>query len=111
MAVVFVMVMGLSVLTAEQTVTGMLVEAGCGTNLGDNSPSEDHVACMVRCGKQGEPLGIVTEQGLYTITGEWAKNNTPTLLELMAQQVAATGEVREDGIQRTLELTAISLAQ
>ena len=48
---------------AEKTVTGMLVEAGCGSELGDASPSDDHVACMVRCGRRGEPLGILTGEG------------------------------------------------
>ena len=110
-AALFVVAMGLSVTTEEQTVTGMLVEAGCGANLGENGPSDDHVACMVRCGKRGEPLGIVTDEGLYTITGEWAKNNTPALLDLMAEEVSATGAVREDGGQRILELIAISPAR
>ena len=97
--------------SAEETVTGMLVEAGCGSELGDASPSEDHVACMLRCGRRGEPLGILTGEGLYTITGDWAADNTEKLLGLMATQVQATGEVSGQGGQLTLDLAAIQSAR
>ena len=106
----FVVALGRSTVAAEETVTGMLVEAGCSATIWENGPSADHVACMVRCGRRGEPLGIVTDDGLYAITGEWATSNTAALLELMAEQVTATGMVREEGGERTLELTSISLA-
>ena len=110
-AMLFGIALGWSPVAAEEIVTGMLVEAGCGATIGENGPDDDHVACMVRCGRRGEPLGIVTDDGLVTITGEWAMSNTPALLELMAEQVTATGMVREEGGERTLELTSISLAQ
>ena len=96
---------------AEKTVTGMLVEAGCGSELGDASPSDDHVACMVRCVRRGEPLGILTGEGLYTITGDWAADNTEKLLGLMAKQVQATGEVSAQGDQLVIDLAAINPAQ
>jgi hypothetical protein len=105
-----VALLGAPVEAAEETVTGMLVEAGCSATIGADGPSEDHVACMVRCGRRGEPLGIVTDDGLYVITGEWAASNTATLLELMAEQVIATGAVTDDGGQRMLELVSITSA-
>ena len=110
-AMLFVVALGWSTVAAEEIVTGMLVEAGCSATIGENGPSDDHVACMVRCGRRGEPLGIMTDDGLVTITGEWAMSNTPALLELMAEQVTATGMVREEGGERTLELTSISVVQ
>ena len=51
-----------SAVTAEETVTGMLVEAGCAA-MGGTNPSAEHVACMVRCAKNGDPIGILTEDG------------------------------------------------
>ena len=57
-----------SVLTAEETITGRLVEAGCSAMAGAE-PSAEHVACMVRCAQNGDPIGILTADGLYKITG------------------------------------------
>ena len=98
-------------LAAEQTITGLLVEAGCGSHLGDAQPSEEHVACMVRCANNGDPIGILTDDGLYTITGDWAANNPEALAELMAEQVNATGETSNQGGRLQIEVSAIVPAQ
>ncbi len=74
-----------------ETISGMLVEKACGLNLDGKSPSDDHVACMVRCAEDGDPIGILTETGFYTITGDWLVNNADMLAELMAKNVEATG--------------------
>jgi len=95
----------------ETTVTGMLVEAACGLNLGEASPSDDHVACMVRCARDGDPIGILTDEGLYTITGDWPTQNDAQMAELMAQQVRATGEISRDGDQLQIVLASIELAE
>ena len=95
-----------SAVTAEETITGMLVEAGCAAMGGDN-PSAEHVACMVRCAQNGDPIGIQTEDGLYKITGDWASNNSDALAELMATQVNATGETSEAGGELLLEVSTI----
>jgi hypothetical protein len=96
---------------AERTVTGMLVEAACGLHLGEASPSDDHVACMVRCARDGDPIGILTDEGLYTITGDWLKQNGAQMAELMAQQVRATGEIRREGDQLQIALASIERAE
>ncbi len=96
---------------AETTVTGMLVEAGCGLNLGETGPSEEHVACMVRCAANGDPVAIVTDAGVYRVTGDWPANNGDALSKLMAQQVVATGEVTEQGGQLLLDISTIELAR
>ncbi len=95
---------------AERTLTGLLVEAGCGSHLGDAEPSEEHVACMVRCAANGDPIGILTDDGLYTITGDWASDNRDALSELMAKQVNATGETKTQGGQLQIEVSTITLA-
>ena len=96
---------------AENTVTGLLVEAGCGSHLGDTSPSDEHVACMVRCARNGDPIGILTDDGLYTVTGDWVTHNGDKLDELMAQQVEATGETGNNGGQLVIDVSAIELAK
>ena len=98
-------------LAAEKTVSGLLVEAGCGSHLGDTTPSDEHVACMVRCARNGDPVGILTDDGLYTITGDWVANNGDKLAELMAEQVEATGETSDHDGQLVIELSTIELAR
>ncbi len=95
-----------SMVTAEETITGMLVEAGCAA-MGGTNPSAEHVACMVRCAQNGEPIGILTEDGLYKITGDWASSNGDRLVELMAKQVHATGETSKAGGELLLEVSTI----
>jgi len=99
-----------SAVTAEETITGMLVEAGCAA-MGGTNPSAEHVACMVRCAQNGDPVGILTEDGLYKITGDWASRNGDRLVELMAKQVHATGETSKAGGELLLEVSTIEAVQ
>ena len=98
--------MSTSVVAAEETVTGMLVEAGCAA-MGGTNPSAEHVACMVKCAKNGDPIGILTDDGLYKITGNWASENSDKLAEWMAKQVHATGETSQAGGELLLEVSTI----
>ena len=100
------LMMTTSAATAEETITGMLVEAGCAA-MGGTEPSAEHVACMVRCAQNGDPIGILTEDGLYKITGDWASSNGDRLAELMAKQVRATGETSQAGEELLLEVSTI----
>ncbi|MEE2637808.1 MAG: hypothetical protein VYE68_11320 [Acidobacteriota bacterium] len=99
-----------TVTTAEETITGRLVEAGCAA-MGGAQPSPEHVACMVRCAQNGDPIGIQTDAGLYKITGEWAANNPEQLAQLMATQVRATGEPSEAAGEMLLEVSKIEPAE
>ena len=98
-----------SVMTADETITGQLVEAGCAAMAGAD-PSPEHVACMVRCAQNGDPIGILTEGGLYKITGDWAASHPDELAALMAKQVRATGETSEAGGERLMAATKIVAA-
>ena len=95
-----------SAVTAEETITGLLVEAGCAA-MGGTNPSAEHVACMVKCAKNGDPIGILTDDGLYKITGNWASENSDKLAEWMAKQVHATGETSQAGGELLLEVSTI----
>jgi hypothetical protein len=94
---------------AEETITGRLVEAGCAA-MGGAEPSAEHVACMVRCATNGDPIGIQTADGLYKITGDWASSNPNKLAEMMAKQVRVTGEMSEAGGEKLLTISTIELA-
>ena len=98
-----------SVLTAEETITGRLVEAGCSAMAGAE-PSAEHVACMVRCAQNGDPIGILTADGLYKITGNWAASNPDQLATLIAKSVHATGEASETNGELLLKVSKIEPA-
>ena len=97
------------VTTADETITGQLVEAGCAAMAGAE-PSPEHVACMVRCAQNGDPIGILTDGGLYKITGDWAASHPDELAALMAKQVRATGETSEADGERLFAVTKIAAA-
>ncbi len=99
-----------SAVTAEETISGMLVEAGCAA-MGGTNPSAEHVACMVKCARNGDPIGILTDDGLYKITGNWASENSDKLAEWMAKQVHATGETSKAGEDLLLAVSTIELAR
>ena len=105
-ALVFTLSTTTSAVTAEETIKGMLVEAGCAA-MGGTNPSAEHVACMVKCAKNGDPIGILTDAGLYKITGNWASENSDKLAEWMAKQVHATGETSQAGGELLLEVSTI----
>ena len=96
--------------SAEETITGRLVEAGCAA-MGGAEPSADHVACMVRCARNGDPIGILTDGGLYKITGDWASTHDGELAEMMAKQVRAQGETSETNGELLLEISTIELVR
>lgn len=74
---------------AESAITGTLVEIGCA-----NVPfGKGTAACMLRCASRGEPIGIRTSDGTYTITGDWTATHGDDLAELMTKKVKATGEI------------------
>ncbi len=98
-----------AVMTADEMITGQLVEAGCAAMAGAD-PSPEHVACMVRCAQNGDPIGILTDGGLYRITGDWAASHPDELAALMAKQVHATGETSEAGGERLMAATKIVAA-
>ena len=104
-----VVALATAVMTADDTITGRLVEAGCAA-MGGAEPSPEHVACMVRCAQNGDPIGILTDGGLYKITGDWAAAHPDELAALMAKQVRATGDTSEAGGERLLMVTKIEAA-
>ena len=72
----------------ESTIIGTLVEIGCA-----NVPfGKGTAACMLRCAERGEPIGIRTSEGTYTITGDWAAIHGHQLAALLTKEVEVTGE-------------------
>ena len=94
---------------APQTIKGELVDVRCALQDADNRGA-DHVDCALSCAKRGATMGILADDGVYTIAGEYARDNNKRLLEFVARPVEATGEVTEKDGTKVITVTAIAKA-
>ena len=74
-----------------RTVRGELVEMSCHERTG--ATGEGHAACALKCAQGGSELGILTDQGLLSVSGDMV--GTSELFALLAKTVRATGDVME----------------
>jgi hypothetical protein len=95
---------------ATTTLTGEVVDVQCHLKDAKNKGA-DHADCALSCARRGGTMGILTADGVYTITGDYTKENNRKLLEFVARRVAASGEVTEKDGKRLIEVTALAAAQ
>jgi len=91
---------------APSTLKGEVVDVQCALKDAKNTGSE-HADCALSCARRGATMGIRTEEGVYTITGDYTRENNKRLLEFVAQQVEASGEVTEKDGKKLIEVSAI----
>lgn len=90
----------------ETTLTGEVIDAGCGQGKG-------HETCATQCVRDGKSsAAIKTKDGVYTITGNFAANKNAKLVEFVAKDVQAKGVVTKakDG-KLTIDVSSIALAK
>ncbi len=81
-----------------KTVTGELLEMNCYARMGLNATGGGHAERALKCAQGGSPLGILTaDDEIFTITGEMTENENAKLLEFVAKNVTATGDVNDGG--------------
>ena len=101
--------LGVSLRAATETVKGEVVDVQC--NLKDASNhGADHADCALSCAKKGAALGILTADAVYTITGDYTKNNNEKLIEFVSKNVEATGQVMEKDGKKTIQIDSIKAA-
>jgi hypothetical protein len=93
------------------TVKGEVVDVACAKSKGDGGKGDGHAACAMSCAKRGQPVGILTADAVYVVTGDYAANNNAKLLDFVSKQVEVTGEVNEKDGQKTIAVKAIKLAK
>ena len=103
--------MSAPIFAADMTVKGEVVDVSCSTSKGDGGKGDAHAGCALSCAKGGQPLGILTADALYVITGDWAANKNAKLLDFVAKTVEVTGEVSEKDGQKTMAVKALKLAK
>ncbi len=94
---------------ADMTVKGEVVDVACSTSKGAGGKGADHAACAMSCAKRGQPVGILTADAIYEVTGDYAANNNAKLLDFVAKQVVVTGEVTEKDGKKLLAVKSIKL--
>ena len=92
----------------SRTIAGEVVDVRCYEKAADNAGNA-HVDCALSCARRGATLGILTANGVYTITGEYTAEMNKGLIEFVARTVEATGEVTERNGRRTIRIREIKL--
>ena len=96
---------------ADMTVKGEVVDVACALGKGDEGKGAGHAACAMSCAKRGQPVGILTADAVYEITGDYTANRNAKLLDFVAKRVEVTGEVSEKGGKKMMAVKSIKLLQ
>jgi hypothetical protein len=98
------------VFAADMTVKGEVVDVACATSKKEAGHGAGHAGCALSCAKGGQPVGIMTADAVYTVTGDYAANKNAKLLDFVAKRVIVTGEVTEKDGQKLINVKSIKLA-
>ena len=92
---------------ADMTIKGQVVDVACSM---EKKGADDDAACALSCAKSGQPVGVMTADAIYTITGDYAANKNAKLLDFVSKKVIVTGEVSEKDGQKVINVKSIKLA-
>jgi hypothetical protein len=106
----FVATLAAPMFAAPMTVKGEVVDIACAKSKGDGGKGDGHASCAMACAKKGQPVGIMTADAIYTVTGDYAANNNAKLLEFVAKHVEVTGDVTEKDGQKMIAIKTIKAA-
>jgi len=95
---------------ADMTIKGEVVDVACSMDKKDAGKGAAHASCAMSCAKSGQPVGILTADAIYTISGDYAANKNAKLLDFVAKNVVVTGEVSEKDGQKVINVKSIKLA-
>jgi type 1 fimbria pilin len=107
----FVVAMSAPMFAADITVRGEVVDVACSMSKGDGGKGDGHAACAMSCAKGGQPVGVLTDDAIYELTGDYAANKNAKLLEFVAKRVEVTGEVTQKDGKKMLAVKSIKLAK
>jgi hypothetical protein len=109
-AAAFVVSMVMPMHAADMTIKGEVVDVACSMDKKDAGKGAGHASCALSCAKSGQPVGILTADAVYTVTGDYAANKNAKLLDFVAKNVIVTGEVTEKDGQKVINVKSIKLA-
>ena len=109
-AAAFIAALAMPALASDMTVKGEVVDVACSVAKKEAGKGSAHAACAMVCAKKGQPVGILTADAVYTVTGDYAANSNAKLLDFVAKNVIVTGEVTEKDGQKMINVKSIKLA-
>jgi predicted lipoprotein with Yx(FWY)xxD motif len=92
---------------AVVTVKGEVVDIACATTKGAAGKNDGHSACALTCARNGDPVGVLTDDTIYEVTGDFTANRNAKLLDFVAKSVTITGEVTERDGKKLLNIKTI----
>ncbi len=103
---------GATMRAETKTVTGELISIMCYEGHGDEGRGEQHAACALKCVKEGYAVGILTDDKvIYKVTGTLSEDKNAKLQELLTKRVTATGEIGEEGKNKTIDAKLVEAAK
>jgi hypothetical protein len=106
----FVAALAVPAFAADMTVKGEVVDIACATSKKDAGKGAEHASCAMTCAKGGQPVGILTADAIYTVTGDYTSNKNAKLLDFVAKNVIVTGAVTEKDGTKSINVKSIKLA-
>ena len=109
-AAVLVVSVSIPALASDMTIKGEVVDVACAVSKKDAGKGAAHASCAMVCAKKGQPIGILTADAIYTVTGDYAASSNAKLLDFVAKKVIVTGEVTEKDGVKSINVKSIKLA-
>jgi hypothetical protein len=110
-ALTFVAVAVAPAFEAEVTIRGEVVDVSCAISKESGGRGDAHAACALACARKGQPVGVMTADAIYELTGDYAAGNNARLLDFIAKQVTVTGELSERDGRKLVNVRSIALAR
>ena len=105
----FVATLAFPAFAADMTVKGEVVDIACATSKKEAGKGAGHAACAMVCAKKGQPVGILTADAIYAVTGDYTANTNAKLLDFVAKSVIVTGAVTEKDGVKSINVKSIKL--
>jgi hypothetical protein len=109
MASVCVAALAFPAFAADMTIKGEVVDIACATSKKEAGKGAAHAACAMVCAKKGQPVGIMTADAIYAVTGDYSANTNAKLLDFVSKSVIAAGAVTEKDGSKSINVKSIKL--
>ena len=70
-----------------------------------------HATCAMACAKRGNQMAILDRDAVYLVEGDYAANSNAKLLDFVARQVEAKGNVVEKDGKMTINVASMAIAK
>lgn len=97
-------------IAADMTIKGEVVDIACAVSKKEAGKGPAHASCAMVCAKKGQPVGILTADAVYAVTGDYTANTNAKLLDFVAKSVIASGTVTEKDGVKSINVKSIKLA-